>query len=55
MTTLRRTIAAALAVALVLAALALAGFIAQHIPTILAFIGFGVLLMMAAARVEGRP
>ena len=53
--TARRTIAAVLATAAFLAALALAGFIAQHIPTVLAFIGFGVLLMLAATRVEGRP
>ena len=53
--TARRTIVAVLATAALLGALALAGFIAQHIPTVLAFIGFGVLLMLAATRVEGRP
>jgi len=53
--TARRTIVAVLAIAALLAALALAGFIAEHIPTLVVFIGFGVLLMLVAARVEGRP
>jgi hypothetical protein len=50
----RRSLFAVLATAAFLAALALAGFIAEHIPTVLAFIGFGILFVLAATRVEGR-
>jgi hypothetical protein len=52
--TARRTIVAVLATAALLGALALAGFIAEHVPTLVAFIGFGVLFVLAATRVEGR-
>lgn len=48
------TLVAALAMALFVGVLALVGFIAEHIPTVVAFFGVLVLVAMVVSREEGR-
>jgi hypothetical protein len=51
----RKTVLAAAVLGLFVAVLAGVGYLAEHTPVLVAFIGFGILLVLAATRVEGRP